>query len=79
MILRSLFFAKKGEQEERRGYHKFTQLGMMYWINFAEYRYCSSKNLFFFSEGNSLHTVQCPSEMMADHYSLHQLSLVGIV
>jgi len=35
--------------------------------------------LSFSSEDSSLCTVQCPFEVMADHYSIHRLSLVGIV
>jgi len=40
---------------------------MMYSIYFSEY--FSFEVLFFLSEGNSLHTAQCPFEVMADHYS----------
>ena len=75
MILGSFFFAKKGEGEGMRGYHKYIQFGMIYGIYFVEY--CSLEDLFLLSEGNSLYTVSF--EVMVDHYSIHGLSLVGIV
>ena len=67
MILCTFFSQNNRGGEERRGYHKFTQFGMMYSIYFSEY--FSLGDLFFLSEGNSLHTAQCPFEVMADHYS----------
>ena len=73
----SMFFfsQKKGEGEGMRGYYKYIQFGMIYGIYFVEY--CSLEDLFLLSEGNSLYTVSF--EVMADHYSIHGLSLVGIV